>query len=223
MTTATGITIPDNGSTTEYIDDPIGGWQYIVTTTVNVQQRNIASIQAEIASLSTSIATQQARADELISKLAVFQQHVQEEQALAASPDQGTTTRDPGEGTGEQNISVSTENPGNVVFSGTAGEGDDAVYSIGEDNGETSFSNNDPTRSISLINHEGNGYQAKIIAKDSNSFTLGWEKVGQGASVAIRYGVISALALAIMGAIAFAAFNDGKNATLTNSQFNPVH
>lgn len=51
------ITVPDAGTTTQYITDPIGGWVYEVTTTTTVVMHNLADAQAKLA------AAQQARDD----------------------------------------------------------------------------------------------------------------------------------------------------------------
>lgn len=68
-----GITVPDAGSTTQYFPDPIGGWMYIATTTVSVQQKALADIQNDLESAKAQLVATQAIIDELSPQVADFQ------------------------------------------------------------------------------------------------------------------------------------------------------
>lgn len=59
------VTIPDPVTTTEYIADTIGGWMYVVTKTVSVNQQNLQQFQGKLDAAKTQLAEAQALVDEL--------------------------------------------------------------------------------------------------------------------------------------------------------------
>lgn len=59
------VTIPDAGLTREYIPDAIGGWMYIVTTTVSVEQKNLGDFQAQFEEAKERLVDAQAEVDRL--------------------------------------------------------------------------------------------------------------------------------------------------------------
>lgn len=63
-----GIEIPDAGSTREYIADKIGGWVYVITTTVVVEQKRLDGFNQEIADAQKAVEEAQARLTELQEK-----------------------------------------------------------------------------------------------------------------------------------------------------------
>lgn len=60
-----GKTIPDAGSTKEYITDPIGGWMYVITTSVDVTQVRLDDFKAHIDDMKSQIVSLQATVAEL--------------------------------------------------------------------------------------------------------------------------------------------------------------
>lgn len=68
-----GITIPDEGSTKQYIPDPIGGWLYEVTTYVSVKQKRLSEVQEAVTEAHAKIAEAQAVIDALMPQLDVLQ------------------------------------------------------------------------------------------------------------------------------------------------------
>lgn len=60
-----GITVPDGGTSRQYIADPIGGWLYIVTTIVAVQQQNLSTFQKQLEDAKEQLQKAQALVDEL--------------------------------------------------------------------------------------------------------------------------------------------------------------
>lgn len=71
--TINGITVPDEGSTTQYIPDPIGGWMYVSTTTVTVTQKALATIQSDLNAAQTAVTEAQAIVDQLAPEVASFE------------------------------------------------------------------------------------------------------------------------------------------------------
>jgi hypothetical protein len=61
------VTVPDAGTTTEVIIDNVGGWAYIVTTTVAVQQQNLNDYQASLQTTIDEATTQIAALQETVS------------------------------------------------------------------------------------------------------------------------------------------------------------
>lgn len=60
-----GINVPDASSSKEYIADPIGGWMYIVTTTVSVAQEKLSDFGQKIAEATKRVEVAQAELAEL--------------------------------------------------------------------------------------------------------------------------------------------------------------
>ena len=60
-----GITVPDAGSTTQYISDSVGGWLYAVTTTITVEQSSLTDFQAKVDAAKAQLVAAQALVDEL--------------------------------------------------------------------------------------------------------------------------------------------------------------
>lgn len=59
------ITVPDAGTTTQYIPDPIGGWLYVVTTVISVTQKHLSQVQDDLAAAQAKVVEAQAVADAL--------------------------------------------------------------------------------------------------------------------------------------------------------------
>lgn len=59
------VTVPDAGSSVQYITDDIGGWIYKVTTTIDVEQQNLADAQSKLAVAQQQLSDAQALIDAL--------------------------------------------------------------------------------------------------------------------------------------------------------------
>lgn len=57
------IEVPDAGSTTQYVPDTVGGWMYVVTTSITVDQQNLNDFQAQVDDATAQIAKLQAFVD----------------------------------------------------------------------------------------------------------------------------------------------------------------
>lgn len=68
-----GITVPDSGVSVQYIPDPIGGWMYVVTTSVAVEQKNLQSFQTQLDDAKAKLAEDQAQVDELTTQAQNFE------------------------------------------------------------------------------------------------------------------------------------------------------
>lgn len=60
-----GITVPDQGTTTEYIVDSVGGWVYQVTTNITVAQLSVQRFKDNIAIADAELVKAQAKVAEL--------------------------------------------------------------------------------------------------------------------------------------------------------------
>lgn len=60
-----GVNVPDESVSKEYVADPIGGWMYIVTTSVTIAQERLDSFDAKIVAATKRVAEAQAELDEL--------------------------------------------------------------------------------------------------------------------------------------------------------------
>lgn len=74
------ITVPDPSSTTQYIVDPVGGWMYIVTTTVTVENKSLAEFHAKVSDAQAQLDAAQALVNELKPQAVAFAT------AIAAQP-----------------------------------------------------------------------------------------------------------------------------------------
>lgn len=78
------VTVPDAGSNTEYIADPIGGWLYTVVTNISVSQSSLTDVQSQLAAAKQAVEDAQATVDELEPQATAFAT------AVAAQPIQKT-------------------------------------------------------------------------------------------------------------------------------------
>lgn len=70
------ITVPDAGSTTEYIADPVGGWMYIVKTDTTVEQQNLQQFSSKLANIKAQRDNLQALIDEIEPHATSFEEAV---------------------------------------------------------------------------------------------------------------------------------------------------
>lgn len=72
--------MPDAGSSKQYFADPVGGWMYVATTTITVEQKNLNEFTSQLNEAKQRLLEAQALVDELEPQATAF------ETAIAAQP-----------------------------------------------------------------------------------------------------------------------------------------
>lgn len=85
MTEINGITIPDEGTTTTYVPDPVGGHMYVVLTTIRVQVQTLDVFQTQLDAARARLAKAQADIEELTPQIETLKSFIEPVDTLNAT------------------------------------------------------------------------------------------------------------------------------------------
>lgn len=87
-----GIEIPDAGTTKQYLPDNIGGWMYVVTTDVQVEQVRLDQFKSRIDDMKAHIAQLQAVVDDIAPVVADFEEAIKDIPVHPSAPSENATS-----------------------------------------------------------------------------------------------------------------------------------